>query len=96
MPAVLLVLAAILGGVQLGLLQLRLQDASADAARALGRGDAASVVSAGIARQAPSAEWSSSRSAGLVCVHLVARAAPPAGLVGVAATATSCAWEEVG
>jgi Flp pilus assembly protein TadG len=94
LPAVLLVLAAVLGGVQLGTQQLRLQDAAADAARSLGRGEAASAVGSLIARVAPSAGWTVARPAGLVCVHLTASAAPPAGLVGLEAAATSCALDE--
>ena len=94
LPAVLLVLATVLGGVQLGTLQLRLQDAATDAARSIGRGDLGPGVASGIARQAPSAAWSVTRPAGLVCVHLVASAAPPAGALGLSATATSCALDE--
>jgi Flp pilus assembly protein TadG len=94
LPAVLLVLATVLGGVQLGTLQLRLQDAAADAARSLGRGDTDSAVSSRIARQAPSAHWSVSRPDGLVCVHLAASAAPPAGVLGLEAAASSCALDE--
>lgn len=94
LPAVLLVLATVLGGVQLGTLQLRLQDAGADAARSLGRGELTAVVASRIARQTPSARWSVSRTAGLVCAHLVASAAPPAGLLGLQAAATSCALDE--
>lgn len=94
LPAVLLVLATVLGGVQLGTLQLRLQDAAADAARSLGRGEPGPTVASRIARQVPSARWSATRSAGLVCAHLVAVAAPPAGVLGVQAAATSCALEE--
>ena len=94
LPAVLLVLATVLGGVQLGTLQLRLQDAAVDAARALGRGDPASALGSGIAQRVPSARWTVSRPAGLVCVHLVASAAPPAGVLGLSAAATSCALDE--
>jgi Flp pilus assembly protein TadG len=94
LPAVLLVLATVLGGVQLGALQLRLQDASADAARSLGRGDSASFLASRIARQAPGARSSVTRSDGLVCVHLVASPAPPAGLLGLAVSATSCGLDE--
>jgi Flp pilus assembly protein TadG len=94
LPAVLLVLATVLGGVQLGTLQLRLQDAAADAARSLGRGEPRAVVASRIARQTPSARWRVRRSAGLVCAHLVASAAPPAGLLGLQAAATSCALDE--
>jgi hypothetical protein len=94
LPAVLLVLATVLGGVQLGTLQLRLQDAAADAARSLGRGDSALAVATRMARQTPSAGWSVTRPAGLVCVHLTASAAPPAGLLGLSVSATSCALDE--
>ncbi|CAN5401070.1 hypothetical protein BH10ACT6_BH10ACT6_15450 [soil metagenome] len=94
LPAVLLVLATVLGGVQLGTLQLRLQDAAADAARSLGRGDPTSALAARISRQAPSARWGVTRSAGLVCVQLTASAAPPAGVLGLDAAARSCALDE--
>ena len=94
LPAVLLVLATVLGGVQLGTLQLRLQDAAADAARSLGRGDPASGVTSRIARQVPSARWSVTRPDGLVCAHLAATAAPPAGLLGLTVSATGCALDE--
>jgi Flp pilus assembly protein TadG len=95
LPAVLLVLATVLGGVELGTLQLRLQDAAADAARALGRGDPVPDLASRTSKQAPPAVRSSvTRSAGLVCVHLDASAAPPAGLLGVRAAATSCALDE--
>ncbi len=94
LPAVLLVLATVLGGVQLGTLQLRLQDAAADAARSLGRGDSAQAVATRMARQTPSAGWSVTRPAGLVCVHLTASVAPPAGLLGLSVAATSCALDE--
>lgn len=94
LPAVLLVLATVLGGVQLGTLQLRLQDAAADAARSLGRGDASPAVASRVSRQTPTAHWSVTRPAGLVCVHLVASAAPPAGVLGLQAAAASCALDE--
>jgi TadE-like protein len=42
LPAVVLVLAAALGGMQLATVQLRLQDAAGISARMLGRGDAGS------------------------------------------------------
>lgn len=94
LPAVLLVLATVLGGIQLGTLQLRLQDAAADAARSLGRGEAAPIVASRIAGQTPSARWSVTRADGLVCAHLLATAIPPAGLLGIVAAATSCALDE--
>ncbi len=94
MPAVLLVLGMMLGGIQLGALQVRLQDAAADAARSLGRGDSAPALEARLARQVPGARWSSSRSGALVCVHLVASAAGAAALLGLTVSATSCAQQE--
>jgi hypothetical protein len=63
-------------------------------ATVLGRGDTDSAVSSRIARQAPSAHWSVSRPDGLVCVHLAASAAPPAGVLGLEAAASSCALDE--
>ncbi len=94
LPAVLLVLATVLGGVQLGTQQLRLQDAATDAARFLGRGEGVTAVASRIARQFPSARWGVTRPAGLVCAHLAASAAAPAGLLGLEAAATSCALDE--
>ena len=94
LPAVLLVLGMVLGGVQLGVLKVRLQDAAADAARSLGRGDSAPGVSARVARQAPGAHWSSSRSGALVCANLEASAGGPAALLGLTVSATSCAEVE--
>jgi hypothetical protein len=91
LPAVLLVLAMVLGGIQLGALQVRLQDAAADAARSLGRGDSAPALAAHLTRQVPGARWSSSRSGALVCAHLVASAGGPAALLGLTVSATSCA-----
>ena len=94
MPAVLLVLAMVLGGIQLGALQVRVQDAAADAARLLGRGDSSSAVRDRLARQVPGAHWTASRSGALVCVRLVASAGGPAALLGLTVSATSCAQAE--
>ena len=94
LPAVLLVLGMVLGGIQVGALQVRVQDAAADAARSLGRGDPASVLAARLARQLPGARWSSTRSGALVCAHLQASAGGPAALLGLTVLATSCAQAE--
>jgi len=94
LPAVLLVLGMVLGGIQLGALQVRLQDAAADAARSLGRGDPSAALAARLARQVPGARWSSTRSGALVCAHLVASAGGPAALLGLTVAATSCAQAE--
>jgi hypothetical protein len=94
LPAVLLVLGMVLGGIQLGAVQVRAQDAAADAARGLGRGEAASVVAAALARRLPGARWSSTRSGAVVCAHLEAPAAGAAALLGLTVSATSCAQAE--
>jgi hypothetical protein len=94
LPAVMLVLAMVLGGVQLAVLQVRLQDAAADAARSLGRGDSSAGVTAQLGQQVPGARWSSSRSGALVCAHLAASAGGPAALLGLTVSATSCAQAE--
>jgi hypothetical protein len=94
LPAVLLVLGMLLGGIQLGVLQVRVQDAAADAARSLGRGDASAVLAARLARQVPGARLTSTRSGALVCAHLAASAAGPAALLGLTVSATSCAQVE--
>ena len=94
LPAVLLVLGMVLGGIQLGALQVRVQDAAADAARSLGRGDPSVALAARLARQIPGARWSSTRSGALVCAHLEASAGGPAALLGLTVSATSCAQAE--
>ena len=58
LPAVLLVLLTLLGGVQVAGLQLRAQDAAADAARSWARGDRAGAVSGRLQRQVPGARVS--------------------------------------
>jgi hypothetical protein len=94
LPAVLLVLAMVLGGIQLGALQVRVQDAAADAARSLGRGDSAVVVAGRLAQQVPGARWTSTRSGALICAHLETSAAGAAALLGLTVSATSCAQFE--
>ena len=94
LPAVLLVLGMMLGGIQLGALQVRLQDAAADAARSLGRGDPTTALAARLARQVPGARWRSTRTGALICAHLEASAGGPAALLGLTVSATSCAQAE--
>jgi len=95
MPAVLLVLAAALGGTQLAGLQLRAQDAAADAARLLGRGDGA-AVGAHVAARLPGASWASSTRGDFVCVRVtVAPGGPGAGL-GLYAEGSGCALADGG
>jgi hypothetical protein len=91
MPAVLLVLATLLTGVQVTGLHLRAQDAAADAARAWGRGDSAAAVAARLERQVPGARAARSARGELVCATVSVRPAGPAARLGLRATATACA-----
>lgn len=91
LPVVVLVLGACLGAIGLGAQQVRLQDAAADAARGLGRGDAAAVVAEGAQRSAPGARVSSTTSGGLVCVRVTAPARAPVPLGGWTLAARACA-----
>jgi hypothetical protein len=70
MPAVILVLATALGAVQLAGLQLRAQDAAADAARSYARGDPAGAVAARLSRQLPGAGVTRVGSGDLVCARV--------------------------
>jgi Flp pilus assembly protein TadG len=88
-PAVVLLLACCLSGLQIAGQQLRLQDAAADVARSIARGgpgaDAARV----------GASVSVSQNGDLVCARLSARSRSPAGtLLGLTLSASSCALGE--
>lgn len=71
LPAVIIVLAACLGGLGLASTQLRAQDSAADAARLLGRGDSVATAEQLVARSVPGADLVLSRPAGLVCASVV-------------------------
>lgn len=87
MPAVLLLLASCLTGMQLAGQHLRLQDAAATAARSLARGDRPPL-----AALAPGATLDRSDDAGLVCARLRVPAAIAGGVLGsITLTASSCA-----
>lgn len=91
MPAVLLVLALLLGGVQLGATAVRLQDAAADAARGLARGDGPSAVQGRLAAQVPGASLRRRVVDGLECVTVSAGPPGVAALAGIRLDASSCA-----
>lgn len=93
-PAVLGVLALLLGGVQVAALQVRAQDAAADAARGLGRGDAAGTVAARLARQVPGAALTSWVDGELRCVRVEAAPAGPVAVLGLRARAGACALDD--
>ena len=89
LPAIALVLAACLASVQLVAQQVRLTDAAADAARALGRGESAGTaqsIADRVSGGAALAQWAEDP---LVCVSL---SAPGAGLLAaIELRAESCA-----
>ncbi|WP_127792812.1 TadE family type IV pilus minor pilin [Agromyces sp. LHK192] len=90
LPAVALVLALCLGAVQVVATQVRLTDAAADAARALGRGEApgTAIAIAGRVAGVPVA-LSTVDEPPLVCVTLRSAASGVLGLLGL--RAESCA-----
>lgn len=74
-PAVMLVLALCMWGLQATSLQVRVTDAAADAARTLARGDSMSVARSRVSALVPGAHVSSSPSGDFVCATVSARAA---------------------
>lgn len=91
MPAVLLVLATLLAGVQLGAVQLRANDAAADAARSWARGDSAAVVAARLSRQVPDARLARSSRGDLVCATVTVSPRGVLERLGLSATGFACA-----
>ncbi len=74
LPAIALVLAACLAAVHVSAVQVRLADAAADAARALGRGESVAVASGIASRNAAGARLSASVEEPFVCATLTGRA----------------------
>ena len=72
LPAIALVLAACLASVQLAAQQVRLTDAAADAARALGRGESAAAAGAIADRVSGGSDLSTAVEGEFVCVTLSA------------------------
>lgn len=87
-PAVLLVLAACLGGLRLGVERIRLVDGAAQAARSAVRGDETSGAAAAAARSGAQLR-AVRRSGDLLCADV--RSTVPLLGVPVVLTATSCA-----
>jgi Flp pilus assembly protein TadG len=91
-PAVILVLACCLSGLQLAGENLRLQDAAATAARSLARGESGSTASAHASGIVPGASLSRSDRGDLVCATVSAPATAAGGLLrAMTLTASSCA-----
>ena len=89
LPAIAVVLAACLGSVQLAAQQVRLTDAAADAARALGRGESAAEAAAIADRVSGGAALQVSHDEPFVCVTLSASGVGV--LAAVRLQAESCA-----
>lgn len=89
-PAVLLVLAACLSGMQLSTQQARLQQVAATAARSVARGEPAGAASAMVRGSSLQIEHRGE----LVCVTASAHGSTVAGLIGgFMVSATSCAFD---
>jgi hypothetical protein len=93
-PAVLGVVALLLGGVQVAGLQVRVQDAAADAARGLGRGDSAAAVAARLERHVPGATLSNWVDGDLRCVRVEVAPTGPVAVLGLRARAGACALDD--
>lgn len=92
LPVVVLTLLLGVGVLGAGLRMVSLQDAVADAARILGRGDDAGSAAAAVARADPAAGFVVTRSGELVCVTASVRT-QILGAVSVPIHAGSCALE---
>ena len=89
LPAVVLVLACCLSGLQVVGEQLRLQDAAAAAARSIARGDSGQAVAE---RLVPGATLQQSVDGDLVCATISTTSRALVGAIaGIALSATSCA-----
>jgi hypothetical protein len=89
-PAVLLVLAACLAGLQLSSQQVRLQQEAAVAARSVARGEPPGVASALV----PGSTLRVEHRGELACVTASARGSTAAGLIGAfTVSASSCALD---
>lgn len=90
LPAVVALVAALVWGLQLAAVQVRLQDAAALAARAIARGEP--LPERALAAAASGASAVSRQDGDLVCVRVSAQPGGPLGL-GVPLAADSCALD---
>ena len=93
LPAVLLVLAACLGGLRLGVEQVLLADAAGLAARSAARHDPPSRTAA-MLRATTGALTAVSRSGGIVCAEVAASPPLIGALVRIPLAARGCAMDE--
>jgi hypothetical protein len=92
LPAVLVVLACCLGGVQVVGQQVRMSDAAADVARLLARGDGAGPAAGLLASVGPGTVLAQERHGEFVCARLSAPSAfAPFAAAGLSLGARSCA-----
>jgi len=92
LPAVVLVLAFCLVGVQVAGQQVRLQDAAADAARILGRGEGVAEAQAFVTAAMPGAQLTAETRNSAVCVFLqLPIAVPGASVLALTTKVSSCA-----
>lgn len=96
MPAVLLVIATVLGGAQLASLQLRLGDAAAGAARAIARGDAEPTVRQQVAQLVAGSVVVVRQQGDYTCVSASGRTASGPLALLPALTGVGCALRSVG
>jgi hypothetical protein len=93
-PAVLGVVGLLLGGIQVAGLQVRAQDAAADAARGLGRGDSVAAVAGRLERQLPGSSLRSWADGELRCVRVEVVPSGPVAMLGLRAAAGACALDD--
>jgi hypothetical protein len=92
LPAVILVLAFCLAGMQIAGQQVRLQDVAADAARILGRGEGVAKAQAFVTAALPGARLTAESRNSVVCAFLQNPLALPGGSpMSFTTTASSCA-----
>lgn len=91
LPAVVLTLLLGAGALSAGARQVALQDASADAARLLGRGEDAGAAAAAVSSAVPGSSMSSRTDGDIVCV--TARADVSLALLRLPLRASSCALD---
>ncbi|MFD1715491.1 TadE family type IV pilus minor pilin [Amnibacterium flavum] len=92
MPAVLLVLAACLGMLQIAAQQVRYSDAAAVGARSLARGESVAVASERALLVSGPARFSPSTKGEFVCATLTGRGVPVlTSALGIELSASSCA-----
>jgi hypothetical protein len=91
-PAIVIVLALCVGALQAVTHQLRVTDAAADAARALGRGDDIGIVISRARSALGDVSISTEAEGDFICARLRSQLpAGPFGALGLAGTGRSCA-----